>query len=68
VTLIQGAAMMIKMEKRKNVDSGSRYYLHSKEYFTKTRESFINRLKETGSLSEDDLKMVEEVWGQVRKI
>jgi hypothetical protein len=40
--------------------------LHSKEYFMKTREKFIKNLKETGGLSEDDLKMIEEVWGRQR--
>jgi hypothetical protein len=40
--------------------------LHSKEYFMKTREKFIRELKETGELSEDDLKMIEEVWGRQR--
>lgn len=42
--------------------------LHSKEYFMKTREKFIKELKEGGGLSEDDLKMIEEVWGRQRII
>ena len=40
----------------------------SKEYFIKTREKFIEELKKEGGLSEEDLKMVEEVWGRHRKI
>ncbi len=40
--------------------------LHSKEHFMKTREKFIKELKEMGGLSEDDLKMIEEVWGRQR--
>lgn len=59
---------MDKKEKKKRVDSMSMYYLHSKEHFVKTRENFINQIKEAGEFSEDDLKMVEEVWGRVRHI
>jgi len=42
--------------------------LHTKEYFIKTREKFINELKEEGDLSEDDLKMIEEVWGRGKTV
>lgn len=40
----------------------------TKEYFIKTREKFINELKEAGELSEEDFKMVEEVWGRKRLV
>jgi hypothetical protein len=56
---------MTKVQERKITTKDRQYSdIHSKEHFIKTREKFIYDLKDAGGLSEDDLKMVEEVWGQ----
>jgi hypothetical protein len=60
---------MIKVQEKKITAAGNQYFhLHSKEYFIKTRKKFISELKETGGLSEEDLKMIEEVWGRRRPL
>ncbi len=60
---------MINVKERKTTTTGNPYFdSHSKEHFIKTREKFIKELKEAGELSEEDLKMVEEIWGRKRQV